>query len=176
MVRPNAEIICLGTGSALPSLERNVSATLLRVPGSGSYLLDCGENTLGQLRRMFAPEKLQKIFEDLKLIWISHLHADHHLGTTSVIKAWYDAVHGGDPVKRPRADKLELLMDPASYLKEAKKLYVVADGQMARWLDEYSSVEDFGYDQTIPLKLGKNKNILEWNGLDLGFHSNDERM
>ena len=173
---PDAEITFLGTGSASPSLERNVSATLLRVPGSGSYLLDCGENTLGQLRRMFSPEKLRKIFKDLKLIWISHLHADHHLGTTSVIKAWYNAVHGGEAVKRPRAEKDKLLEDPPTYLMRAKKLYVIADGQMARWLDEYSSVEDFGYDQIIPLKTGNSKSRLEWNGLNLDFYSDDERM
>ena len=91
---PDAEITFLGTGSALPSLHRNVSGTLLRVPGSGSYLIDCGENTLGQLRRLYSESELDEILKDLKLIWISHLHADHHLGTTSVIKAWYEAVYG----------------------------------------------------------------------------------
>ncbi len=47
----DAEIICLGTGSSNPSKYRNVSATLLRVPGSGSYLFDCGEGTLGFVGR-----------------------------------------------------------------------------------------------------------------------------
>jgi ribonuclease Z len=82
------EVITLGTGSALPSKYRNVSATLLRIPGKGSYLFDCGENTIGQLLRVFGPEKLADVLLDLKLIWISHLHADHHLGTMGVLKAW----------------------------------------------------------------------------------------
>ena len=65
------EVITLGTGSALPSKYRNVSATLLRIPGKGSYLFDCGENTIGQLLRVFGPEKLADVLLDLKLIWIS---------------------------------------------------------------------------------------------------------
>ena len=82
------EIVTLGTGSAQPSKYRNVSATLLRIPGQGSYLFDCGENTIGQLSRLYDPKGLQALLMDLKLIWISHLHADHHLGTIGVLKAW----------------------------------------------------------------------------------------
>ena len=81
------EIITLGTGSALPSKYRNVSATLLRMPrGQGNYLFDCGENTMGQLRRMYTYSELQDVLLNLKAIWISHLHADHHLGTISVLQ------------------------------------------------------------------------------------------
>ena len=181
---PNSEakIVFLGTGSAQPSLERNVSATLLRVPGSGSYLLDCGENTLGQLQRMYSPTQLQKIFEDLKLIWISHLHADHHLGLTSIIKAWYHAIHPKDKAKRPKTNKDELLADPTQYLKDGQRLYIVAHWQMARWLEEYSTVEDFGYDQIMILKTatslssGAGRSRLEWQDLDLGFNSPDARL
>ncbi|KAL9104946.1 MAG: hypothetical protein Q9163_000191 [Psora crenata] len=174
---PNAEVICLGTGSALPSLHRNVSATLLRVPGCGSYLLDCGENTLGQLRRLYSPAELHEVLLDLKLIWISHLHADHHLGITSVIKAWYDAVHGKDAIKRPNPSPTEQLMHPEDYLSDGHRLVVVGHPLMTRWLEEYSSVEDFGYDQVVPLKAAyKTSNTedqcsLEWNGVEVGFNS-----
>ncbi|KAJ2892091.1 hypothetical protein MKZ38_010276 [Zalerion maritima] len=117
----DAEIITLGTGSALPSKYRNVSATLIRVPGVGNYLLDCGENTLGQMRRCFGPE-LPSILCDLKFIWISHLHADHHLGTASVIRAWHEATLGTDAT-----------LDVAGF------------SHMESWLSEYSAVEDIGY-------------------------------
>ncbi|KAL2022556.1 hypothetical protein VTK56DRAFT_5163 [Thermocarpiscus australiensis] len=86
--RPDVEIIPLGTGSALPSKYRNVSATLIRVPGWGSYLLDCGENTLGQLRRCFGYEGADGVLMDLRAICISHAHADHHLGTIGVLARW----------------------------------------------------------------------------------------
>lgn len=153
---PEAEIVCLGTGSALPSKYRNVSATLLRVPGSGSYLLDCGENTLGQLRRVYSPEEMAEVLRDLRMIWISHLHADHHLGTTSVIKAWYEAVYGGSPT---RIDALDCMIDeptPSSLVEVfngPRRLCVVSEPTFLKWLKEYSSAEDFGYRKIVPLSV-----------------------
>ncbi|KAL2038876.1 hypothetical protein N7G274_008398 [Stereocaulon virgatum] len=176
----DAEIVCLGTGSALPSQHRNVSATLLRVPGSGSYLLDCGENTLGQLKRIYTEEQLSEVLRDLKLIWISHLHADHHLGTTSVIKAWYEEVHGKDPTKRPHLSLKEALLAPGKVLGEGKRLFVVSTRKMMQWLEEYSSVEDYGYKQIVPL-VSRPTNwktpdrcTLEWNSLDVGFKTSKD--
>ena len=81
------EIVTLGTGSASPSKYRNVSATLLKMPGYGYYLFDCGEDTLGQLRRMYEAEALNEVLCNMRMIWISHLHADHHLGTLSLLQA-----------------------------------------------------------------------------------------
>lgn len=81
------EIVTLGTGSAVPSKYRNVSATLLKMPEYGNYLFDCGENTLGQLKRMYSPEVLNEVLRNMRMIWISHLHADHHLGTVSLLQA-----------------------------------------------------------------------------------------
>jgi ribonuclease Z len=129
----DAEVITLGTGSAAPSKYRNVSATLLRVPGFGTYLFDCGENTLGQLKRVLGKD-LPEVLRDLKVIWISHLHADHHLGTTSVIQAWNEATKDNDSTKN-------------------YQLVVASDDGMINWLSEYSTVEDFGYHrlQTIAM-------------------------
>ena len=146
----DAEITCLGTGSMLPSLYRNVSSSLLRVPGSGTYLIDCGENTLGQLQRVYSKEELQEIFQDLKMIWLSHLHADHHLGTTAVIKAWYNAVHSDDVhTESPSSPKSDT--ERVKALLGGRKLFVVSNSQMAKFLHEYSSVEDIGYQHLVPL-------------------------
>ena len=171
----DAEIICLGTGSAIPSLHRNVSGTLLRVPGCGSYLLDCGENTLGQLKRIFTQPQLTELFHDLKLIWISHLHADHHLGTAPVIKAWHEEVHGKDP-GRSRPSLTQALLSPAKSLEEGKRLFVVGHRDMMRWLEDYSTVEDYGYSQIIPLETSYSMQdydrcSLDWNGVDVGFNT-----
>ena len=184
---PDAEIICLGTGSAMPSQHRNVSATLLRVPGCGSYLMDCGENTLGQLKRIYTAPQLAEVLRDLKLIWISHLHADHHLGLTSVIKAWYEEVHGKNKDKRRRLSIMDRNSDPATLLEDGKRLFVVGHHLLRRWLDEYSSVEDFGYDQVVPLvsypvdlrsypvdlRHDINSSIL-WDRHDVGFNGSTE--
>lgn len=79
-------VTTLGTGSAIPSKYRNVSATHLDIPGLGGILLDCGEGSLGQLRRRFGPEGTRRVLEELRMIYISHMHADHHLGLQAILR------------------------------------------------------------------------------------------
>ena len=42
-------------------------------------LLDCGEGTAGQLYRHYGDEATANILRNLKAIFISHMHADHHM-------------------------------------------------------------------------------------------------
>jgi hypothetical protein len=117
-------VTTLGTGSALPSKYRNVSATMLSIPNlragkPGSILLDCGEGTLGQMRRRYGPQGMRELYAELQMIFISHMHADHHLGLHSILEdrfkvsfrmgssdyklklsAWYH-----DPVVRARSSE-----------------------------------------------------------------------
>lgn len=81
------EVVFLGTGSALPSKYRNVSSTLVNFtfPKEQSILLDCGENSYGQLFRFYGPQRLDEVLKRLKVIYISHHHADHHLGLLEII-------------------------------------------------------------------------------------------
>ncbi|KAL8674029.1 MAG: hypothetical protein Q9168_001561 [Polycauliona sp. 1 TL-2023] len=177
----DAEVICLGTGSSAPSKYRNVSATLLRVPGCGSYLFDCGEGTLGQLKRLYGPTELKSVLRDLKAIWISHMHADHHLGTTSVIKAWRVANYGLDDGRITRPSPRETPMSFVEAIRE-KKLFIFAGGQMIRWLAEYSSVEAYGYDKLIAINTqpstprSKHVSSMEWRGAPVGFRTYDPFM
>ncbi|KAJ3810236.1 hypothetical protein F5876DRAFT_42180 [Lentinula aff. lateritia] len=99
-------VITLGTGSAVPGKYRNVSATVIQIPEWGNILLDCGEGTWGQLCRMFGTASsthtpttstslsqspgeqilgVDAFLHSLKLIYISHLHADHHLGLAKIL-------------------------------------------------------------------------------------------
>ncbi|OBA19808.1 hypothetical protein METBIDRAFT_32872 [Metschnikowia bicuspidata var. bicuspidata NRRL YB-4993] len=101
-LKDHVQIVTLGTGSALPTIHRNVLSNLVRIPYVDdetkevkfkSILLDGGENTLGSLIRNFGhnnEEQLKQIFDELELIFLSHLHADHHLGIISVITAWLE--------------------------------------------------------------------------------------
>ncbi|KAF2997820.1 hypothetical protein E8E13_000345 [Curvularia kusanoi] len=169
---PDTDITTLGTGSALPSKYRNVSATLVRVPGVGNYLFDAGENTMGQLQRVFPPEELTQILKDLRVIWISHLHADHHLGTASVIKAWYRIRHNSMPTA--------LLPNAATILSNVDEfgLSVISHDGMLQWLREYSAIEDFGYSRILPLEifpavLGQSGSYLNINGKSI---SGDPRI
>jgi ribonuclease Z len=140
-----SEVITLGTGSSSPSKYRNVSATLLHVPGKGYYLFDCGENTLGQLKRVYSPEKLREVMQNLRLIWISHLHADHHLGTVSVIREWYEVNYGLDKAGS------ESMTDEMEEILTQKRLCVISENMFIQWLEEYAGVEDFGFNRLLPL-------------------------
>ncbi|WVW79468.1 hypothetical protein I302_101437 [Kwoniella bestiolae CBS 10118] len=79
-------VTTLGTGSAIPSKYRNVSSTHIDIPGLGGILLDTGEGTLGQMKRRFGKEGVRKLLGELRMIFISHMHADHHLGLNSVLE------------------------------------------------------------------------------------------
>ena len=79
-------VLFLGTGSALPSKYRNVSGILIGFPAQSAYFLfDCGEGTFGQICRKFGPFA-KEICANIRGIFLSHLHADHHLGTMSFIQ------------------------------------------------------------------------------------------
>jgi ribonuclease Z len=163
----DVEITTLGTGSALPSKYRNVSATLVRVPGWGSMLLDAGENTMGQLRRVYPANELDEIMKELRVIWISHMHADHHLGTVSVIREWYETVHGSQPapIINPGND---VSFDAAAIFSKQDCLSVISEVAMLHWLEEYSHVDDYGFSRLAPLCINPNvhskgiKSTLQW--------------
>ncbi|KAG9284291.1 hypothetical protein G9A89_002101 [Geosiphon pyriformis] len=143
---PGHDIIVttLGTGSGQPSKYRNVSSNLITIPNYGSILLDAGEGTYGQLVRQFGPidglgqdngMNLRQCIKGLRCIFISHLHADHHLGTIRILRKWS-----------------ELNKDNRS------KLFIVAPGRFFRWLDEYNDVEFFGISNLLFID---NRDILE---------------
>ncbi|CAE6409731.1 unnamed protein product [Rhizoctonia solani] len=102
-------VTTLGTGSALPSKYRNgsiffivnpvlifsdalsiVISTVIQMPNYGSIILDCGENTWGQMCRRFgidetAPENAYSVLADVKCIFVSHIHGDHHMGLLKLL-------------------------------------------------------------------------------------------
>ena len=176
---PESEIITLGTGASRPSKYRGLSGTLLRVPSVGAYLFDSGENTLGQLKRVYSPEHLPKVLRSLKMIFISHMHADHHLGLVSIIKAWHQAVHGV-PKSRPRSPRkhspIETPGSPGRW-GDRQRLVIASEPAMIDWLNEYSMVEDYGQDDLILLSTRSTHRIV--NGVSEArtvIVSNDVRV
>ena len=94
----------LGTGCAIPSKYRNVSGILLHLSAESSMLLDCGEGTWQQAVRMAREHPgmcnmangrsspivsssmaAQWLANTIKVVWISHPHADHHLGLMTLV-------------------------------------------------------------------------------------------
>lgn len=68
----------LGSGSAVPNLNRSVSGQYLNF-NERRILIDCGEGTQLQLR------KYKVKFQRLQYVFISHLHGDHYLGIFGLI-------------------------------------------------------------------------------------------
>lgn len=73
------EVTMLGTASAVPTLQRSLSAIAVRRDGD-VFLLDCGEGTQRQMMRFgVSYMKVQAIF-------ITHLHLDHFLGVFGLVE------------------------------------------------------------------------------------------
>lgn len=83
-------VIPLGTNSALSSRYRNVSGHLVHIPDWGNLLLDAGEGTWGQMARYFGTDRARhsnvwQALRELKCIFVSHAHADHHSGLAKIL-------------------------------------------------------------------------------------------
>lgn len=96
-------VIFLGTSAASPSKYRNVSCVMVSQSENEMFLLDCGEGSLYQMARIYQGNLPEKV-KSLRAILISHLHADHHLGTISMIK-FYNELR-----KQAENDMPELLL------------------------------------------------------------------
>ena len=84
----NELLVCmLGTGCAVPSKHRAPAAVYLHAYARGGILLDAGEGTLGQMCALMGPSKAAAALARLSLVWISHHHADHHLGLLRLLAA-----------------------------------------------------------------------------------------
>ncbi|XP_064071997.1 ribonuclease Z, mitochondrial isoform X2 [Vanessa tameamea] len=113
------KVVFLGTGSCIPSKTRNTSAIVLQIDERSAMLMDCGEGTFGQLVRFFGPKKVNAFLRTLKAIYISHLHADHHIGLIDVLQA-----------RRQALDEVDEEAPTTS-------VYLLAPGQIVSWLSIY---------------------------------------
>ncbi|KAJ3102173.1 Zinc phosphodiesterase ELAC protein 2 [Phlyctochytrium planicorne] len=125
-------VVTLGTGSAIPSKYRNVSSTLLQFSSLAepfNVVLDAGEGTTGQMFRHFGQPRFETEIMNIRIIFVSHLHADHHLGVVGIIKMRKKLFEDHPEITPPN-------------------LYILAPAQYIRALREYNDCEKFGIDAT----------------------------
>lgn len=75
------EILFLGTSGAVPTPERGLTAAVIK-RGGERVLIDCGEGTQRQLMRAGVG------INQIELVCLTHLHADHYLGLPGMLKTW----------------------------------------------------------------------------------------
>lgn len=75
------EVCFLGTSASAPSIERNMTSTLLIHEGQ-RFLLDCAEGT----QRQILQSRLG--FKDLRRILLTHGHLDHILGLGGIVSTF----------------------------------------------------------------------------------------
>lgn len=83
-----------------------------------NVLLDCGEGTYGQMIRFFGTEKADEALSNIKAIYISHLHADHHIGLIGLLQG-----------RKMAIEKLGVYRDP---------VILFAPKQILAWLNFYN--------------------------------------
>lgn len=81
-------------------------------------MLDSGEGTYGQLVRHFGVIGTEKVLSDLKAIYVSHLHADHHIGLIGILS-------------------VRQKMRKSGLYKLDQPLYLLAPIQIMTWLNFY---------------------------------------
>ena len=110
------DLTFLGTSAGMPTRWRNASGLAVQIrPGTGWYLVDCGEGTQPQVQRAGLS------LHDLEAICISHVHGDHCYGLPGLLDSagmlgrqkpltliapaalwqWLQATHGLTDVQLP---------------------------------------------------------------------------
>ena len=125
----DVELVFLGTGSSMPAKYRNVSGLFLDQKTRGGVILDCGEGSFGQLCRLYGAETARAKVRDLRCAWISHIHADHHVGLPTIL------------VERRRAMLADGVREDA-----VEPLLVVGPAPLRRFLNAFSQVEPLSFD------------------------------
>ena len=144
----SGQIIFTGTASAVPCKHRNVSGICLMSQAKRSkdnkpssslsstrrsmMLLDVGEGTIGQLLLTLdahsdsictTQQQVHSILSQIKAVWISHPHADHHLGLLRLLH-----------------ERMDLHNDNNTQDVTMERVLVIAPKPIFDFLQEYSAI------------------------------------
>ncbi|WFD28414.1 ribonuclease Z [Malassezia nana] len=143
----HVEFVTLGTGSSMPSKYRNVLSTLVHIPDEGYLILDAGESTYFQMARRFGPGRdgwagqgIESVLRQLKMLFVSHIHGDHHMGVVRIL------------LERRK-------------LAPSKPLFLVTNNYTRFYLREYDRIEALGLRDGSVITL--DNEMLDWqSGID----------
>lgn len=109
----------------IPGSREDASDSQLHEHAHGkSFFLDAGEGTYGQLSRLYKTQKdLHDVLRAVEVIFISHMHADHHLGVIRLLLKRQE-VCGGN----------------------ARPLAIIAPPSFKNWISEYEQIESLNYE------------------------------
>ena len=148
-----AQILFTGTGSAIPCKHRNVTGMCLTLDHGQSMLLDVGEGTIGQLLRASLSSDEEEhghhtatLLQNIKAVWISHPHADHHLGLLRLLAdrqaaIRYLAASASTTTTSPILDSSDTSSTPTKKPAKGDALLVIAPPPILQFLREYQEVE-----------------------------------
>ncbi|XP_061197363.1 zinc phosphodiesterase ELAC protein 2-like [Saccostrea echinata] len=119
------QIIFLGTSGATIVKGRNQSCILVKIDKDSSIIMDCGSGSYNQMVNFFDKD-IEKELAKVKMIFISHVHLDHHLALPFVLKKCYEARQayglGNHPLYLLACRKLQSI-----YLHSIPELYYLQD-------------------------------------------------
>lgn len=132
VILPN--LLFLGTGAAIPCKYRNVSSVLYS-QSDFSFLFDCGEDTLGQIGRVFGNIE---IIKKIKYIFISHSHADHHLGLIGLLKERYKLFKNDTDANVIFSKSVDKNNTRKSLDKDDDSILIICPNSIKRFLDLFN--------------------------------------
>ncbi|CAJ1955278.1 unnamed protein product [Sphenostylis stenocarpa] len=174
--RDDLEIVLLGTGSSQPSKYRNVSSIYINLFSKGGLLLDCGEGTLGQLKRRYGVTGADDAVGTLRCIWISHIHADHHAGLARILTLRRDLLRGvpHEPVLVVGPRQLKRYLDAYQRLEDLDMLFLDCKHTTAASLDAFE--DDFQGNSVNSQTLNNNSGDLIASKVDSTMFARGSRM
>jgi ribonuclease BN (tRNA processing enzyme) len=113
----------------MPAKYRNVSGLFLDSKSKGGVLIDCGEGSFGQLCRLYGPDAAREKVRNLRCAWISHIHADHHVGLPTIL------------IERRKA-----ILNEKGNDASVPPLLVVGPAPLRRFLNAFSQVEPLDFE------------------------------
>lgn len=113
-----------------------MSATVVEIPDFGNILLDAGEGTLGQLKRRYGSSLWTDMLSKTKILYISHMHADHHLGVRRILEERIRVSSAGLDVNSGKYRRADQRARPYLQHNPTETLYLVAPSFIALHLIE----------------------------------------